>query len=206
MHPGVTPSVLERGFEVRRNPRSVGCRVGGSASRRRRSTCRNRSRPKYRVPSPAAHRPFSDQATVGSDISSATQGSSVTKVAGKKRGPTKQWAKARRRRIGGKAEGRAQTLVNTSEAGTLRTLRSAWLSLRDPGGRKSSRAKRRTSGISHRVGEQARKPLVNFQRGDFDTLKKHAIAEDGWRTDHRAGTAIPNRLHSIAAAFQFLEK
>src|SRR5690242_6961860 len=35
-----------------------------------------------------------DQATVGTDISSATQGSSVASVAGKKRAPTKQWARA----------------------------------------------------------------------------------------------------------------
>ena len=35
-----------------------------------------------------------DQATVGSDISSATQGSSVVSVAGKKPAPTKQCAKA----------------------------------------------------------------------------------------------------------------
>src|SRR5579871_4582013 len=35
-----------------------------------------------------------DQATVGSDISSATQGSSVASVAGRKRAPTKQWARA----------------------------------------------------------------------------------------------------------------
>ena len=33
-------------------------------------------------------------ATVGKDISSATQGSSVASVAGKKRGPTKQCARA----------------------------------------------------------------------------------------------------------------
>src|ERR1700723_4597440 len=33
-------------------------------------------------------------ATVGIDISSATQGSSVASVAGRKRAPTKQWAKA----------------------------------------------------------------------------------------------------------------
>jgi hypothetical protein len=38
--------------------------------------------------------PVFDQATVGKDISSATQGSSVASVAGKKRGPTKQCAKA----------------------------------------------------------------------------------------------------------------
>src|SRR6516225_679847 len=38
--------------------------------------------------------PAFDQATVGSDISSATQGSSVASVAGRKRGPTKQCAKA----------------------------------------------------------------------------------------------------------------
>src|SRR6516164_6842145 len=38
--------------------------------------------------------PVFDQATVGSDISSATQGSSVASVAGRKRGPTKQCAKA----------------------------------------------------------------------------------------------------------------
>src|SRR5579871_3955299 len=35
-----------------------------------------------------------DHATVGIDISSATQGSSVASVAGKKRAPTKQWARA----------------------------------------------------------------------------------------------------------------
>src|SRR5579863_1134922 len=35
-----------------------------------------------------------DQATVGSDISSATQGSSMASVAGRKRAPTKQWASA----------------------------------------------------------------------------------------------------------------
>jgi hypothetical protein len=35
-----------------------------------------------------------DHATVGIDASSATQGSSVASVAGKKRAPTKQWAKA----------------------------------------------------------------------------------------------------------------
>jgi hypothetical protein len=52
-------------------------------------------------------------------------------------------------------------------------------------GRQSSRAKRRTSGISYRVGEQARKSLVNFHRGDFDTLEKRAIAVGGWRTEHR---------------------
>src|SRR5580658_6717520 len=34
-----------------------------------------------------------DQATVGSDNSSATQGSSMASVAGKNRAPTKQWAK-----------------------------------------------------------------------------------------------------------------
>ena len=34
------------------------------------------------------------QATVGSDISSAMQGSSVASVAGKNRAPTKQWAEA----------------------------------------------------------------------------------------------------------------
>src|SRR6476646_3563697 len=38
--------------------------------------------------------PVFDQATVGSDISSATQGSSVASVAGKNRAPTKQWANA----------------------------------------------------------------------------------------------------------------
>src|SRR6516164_786292 len=38
--------------------------------------------------------PVFDQATVGRDISSATHGSSVASVAGKKRGPTKQCAKA----------------------------------------------------------------------------------------------------------------
>src|SRR6186997_3316090 len=38
--------------------------------------------------------PVFDQATVGSDISSATHGSSVASVAGKKRAPTKQWADA----------------------------------------------------------------------------------------------------------------
>src|ERR1700758_4230611 len=38
--------------------------------------------------------PVFDQATVGSDNSSATQGSSVASVAGKKRGPAKQCAKA----------------------------------------------------------------------------------------------------------------
>jgi hypothetical protein len=36
--------------------------------------------------------PVFDQATVGIDISSATQGSSVASVAGRKRGPTKQCA------------------------------------------------------------------------------------------------------------------
>jgi hypothetical protein len=35
-----------------------------------------------------------NQSTVGSDISSATQGSSITSVAGKNLGPTKQWAEA----------------------------------------------------------------------------------------------------------------
>src|SRR6516165_5201243 len=38
--------------------------------------------------------PVFDHATVGSDISSATQGSSVASVAGKKRAPTKQCASA----------------------------------------------------------------------------------------------------------------
>src|ERR1700731_1119607 len=38
--------------------------------------------------------PVRDQEIVGSDISSATQGSSVASVAGKKRAPTKQWANA----------------------------------------------------------------------------------------------------------------
>src|SRR6516162_6571718 len=38
--------------------------------------------------------PVFDQATVGTDISSATQGSSVASVAGKKRAPTKQCASA----------------------------------------------------------------------------------------------------------------
>src|ERR1700694_5542983 len=39
--------------------------------------------------------PFLKTAIVGSDISSATQGSSVASVAGKNRAPTKQWARAR---------------------------------------------------------------------------------------------------------------
>ena len=38
--------------------------------------------------------PVLDQDTVGNDISSATQGSSVASVAGRNRAPTKQWAKA----------------------------------------------------------------------------------------------------------------
>src|SRR3974377_1184530 len=38
--------------------------------------------------------PVFDHATVGKDISSATQGSSVASVAGKKRAPTKQCASA----------------------------------------------------------------------------------------------------------------
>src|SRR5580693_4711304 len=38
--------------------------------------------------------PVFDQETVGSDSSSATQGSSMASVAGKNRAPTKQWAKA----------------------------------------------------------------------------------------------------------------
>src|SRR6516162_5344988 len=38
--------------------------------------------------------PVFDHATVGKDISSATQGSSVASVAGKKRAPTKQCARA----------------------------------------------------------------------------------------------------------------
>src|SRR5579863_10681184 len=38
--------------------------------------------------------PVFDHDTVGSDISSATQGSSTASVAGKNRAPTKQWAKA----------------------------------------------------------------------------------------------------------------
>src|SRR6516164_11571920 len=38
--------------------------------------------------------PVFDHATVGNDISSATQGSSVASVAGKNRAPTKQCAKA----------------------------------------------------------------------------------------------------------------
>src|SRR6516162_10153455 len=38
--------------------------------------------------------PVFDHTTVGKDISSATQGSSVASVAGKKRDPTKQCAKA----------------------------------------------------------------------------------------------------------------
>src|ERR1700733_1707142 len=38
--------------------------------------------------------PVLDQATVGKDNSSATQGSSVASVAGRKRAPTKQWASA----------------------------------------------------------------------------------------------------------------
>src|SRR5580704_5721162 len=38
--------------------------------------------------------PVRDQEIVGSDSSSATQGSSTASVAGKKRAPTKQWANA----------------------------------------------------------------------------------------------------------------
>jgi hypothetical protein len=38
--------------------------------------------------------PVLNHATVGSDISSATQGSSAASVAGKSRAPTKQWAEA----------------------------------------------------------------------------------------------------------------
>src|SRR5580693_5173524 len=38
--------------------------------------------------------PVRDQETVGSDSSSATHGSSMASVAGKKRAPTKQWANA----------------------------------------------------------------------------------------------------------------
>ena len=38
--------------------------------------------------------PVLNQATVGSDISSWMQGSSVANVAGKNRAPTKQWAEA----------------------------------------------------------------------------------------------------------------
>src|ERR1700722_16939943 len=38
--------------------------------------------------------PVLDQPTVGNDNSSATQGSSVASVAGRKRAPTKQWASA----------------------------------------------------------------------------------------------------------------
>jgi hypothetical protein len=55
--------------------------------------------------------PVLDQDTVGNDISSATQGSSVAKVAGKNRAPTKQWAKA---------DDRCIDTNNSASAGTLR--------------------------------------------------------------------------------------
>src|ERR1700674_4344993 len=69
--------------------------------------------------------PVFDQLTVGSDISSATQGSSVASVAGKSRAPTKQWAEAlekdsrTNKRPGANARGRLerQDMTNSPFSG-----------------------------------------------------------------------------------------
>src|SRR5215472_13312013 len=58
--------------------------------------------------------PVFDQPTVGREISSATQGSSVASVAGRKRGPTKQCAKA------SVAESAIKRSANASARGQLK--------------------------------------------------------------------------------------
>src|SRR5262249_2326119 len=66
---------------------------------------------------PGGTSPVFDQATVGSDISSATQGSSVASVAGKNRAPTKQWAEASERdsRSSPSASGNAHKHLKTPD-------------------------------------------------------------------------------------------
>src|SRR5580704_14790893 len=56
-------------------------------------------------------------ATVGIDISSATQGSSVASVAGRKRAPTKQWARA------SEVNAAAARLASTSVCSKCRDMR-----------------------------------------------------------------------------------
>ena len=56
-----------------------------------------------------------DQDTVGSDSSSATHGSSMASVAGKKRAPTKQWANAAER-AGKRTAAPARRRANTSDS------------------------------------------------------------------------------------------
>src|ERR1700722_6318804 len=94
-----------------------------------------------------------DQATVGSDISSATQGSSVASVAGKKRAPTKQWARA------SEVDANAIKLASANESGMYRAIRISPVRKRESSCEQpcdciASRAERRTSGTCDRVSRE----------------------------------------------------
>ena len=69
--------------------------------------------------------PVLDHATVGSDISSATHGSSVASVAGKNRAPTKQWAEASER--GSKTNKRTNTKVRRHPGRQNMTILHIWI-------------------------------------------------------------------------------
>src|SRR5271155_2210977 len=69
--------------------------------------------------------PVLDQATVGIDISSATQGSSIARVAGRKRAPTKQWASA------SEVDANAKKLASTNESGMHRDIRVSPVRIRE---------------------------------------------------------------------------
>src|SRR5581483_9191107 len=91
-----------------------------------------------------------DQATVGMDISSATQGSSVASVAGRKRAPTKQWARAS---VVDSAAVRLASASVYSKCRDIGIFRSEHVNVAYSGGRGciSSHVKRRASRAGGRI-------------------------------------------------------
>jgi hypothetical protein len=108
--------------------------------------------------------PVRDQDTVGSDISSATHGSSVAIVAGRNLAPTTQWARASEsgRNTANSAGANARRMYRDIEIPRSQDVNGRW----QPKGCRASRAGRRTPGSCDQVpGENRYAPTIDRPPG-----------------------------------------
>src|SRR5215470_4254195 len=125
--------------------------------------------------------PVFDHWTVGSDISSATQGSSVASVAGKKRAPTKQCAKASAAESATKrsANANARQQLEERSMNNLHWRLGRW---RPPGGRQPSQHRGRASramsiGFGAVEADQTHRQIEPFDR----ELRRAGCGNGPWK-------------------------
>jgi hypothetical protein len=135
--------------------------------------------------------------TVGLDISSATQGSSVASIAGKNRPPTKQWASA-------------QVMETSMAASPARAARTSRVDMGSPDnedvdvlprllGRRASRRRRRSSGLLVQITLVARRVLVQDEPDRFaGRIEIELRSPRHWPEAHRVGLADAKLAVNIA--------